>query len=121
MIEQQSHRRPANPCDAAPSPGDADSRRLPDRRGRFRRLLSRVAGGLWGRRRARPAPSPAADARDAWLAIPDAVACPICGAVYVGEGYTDAGEGAHEDEGWEAIDLLTAECPDHRDYFVVGI
>jgi hypothetical protein len=83
--------------------------------------LSRVTGGLLGRRHAVSASVPSGTARDAWLTIPGAVACPTCGAVYVGEDFEDGSPGAHEDEGWEAIDRLAAQCPNHPDYFVVWV
>ncbi len=104
-------------------PREPASRCARDRGERFRRLLSRVAGGLLGWTRERPpaAPQPSARSREDWLAIPDAVACPVCGAVYVGESPPGEDPGVHEDQGWEAIDRLAAECPNHDDFFIVGV
>jgi hypothetical protein len=76
--------------------------------------------GLLGRSASQAAPAPALS-REAWLAIPDAVACPRCGAIYVGESCSEEEPAADEDQGWEAIDRLAAECPNHVEYFVVGI
>ena len=79
--------------------------------------------GLLGRSSSRtpPATSVSREAREEWLAIPGAVACPRCGAIYVGESCWEEEPAADEDQGWEAIDRLADECPNHVDYFVVGL
>jgi hypothetical protein len=87
------------------------------------RLLSIVTEVLLGRSRSPEAAfSPEQrQAEDDWLTLPDAIACPRCGAVYLGETDPDTEPVEREDQEWEAIGRLAAECPAHPDYFVVGI
>lgn len=87
------------------------------------RLLSLVTGVLLGRSRPQQTASAAQSrpARDAWLTLPDVIACPMCDVLYTGETDLEGEPGEREDQELEAMNRLAAECPDHPDYFVVGI